>query len=113
MQILIETDRNITQTAQQDERTERTLRSAIGRFEQRLSRVQIHLSDENSNKGGSDDKRCMIEARPEGLDPLAVQHKAATIELAIDGASVKLGSALDSLFGRLDGRRPSGGDTAA
>ena len=109
MQILIETDRNITPTVQLEERTERTLRSAIGRFEQRLSRVQIHLSDENSNKGGSDDKRCMIEARPEGRDPLAVQHKAATIELAIDGASTKLENALDSLFGRMDGRRPDGG----
>ena len=113
MQILIETDRNITQTAQQDERTERALRSAIGRFEHRLTRIQIHLSDVNSNKGGSDDKRCLIEARPEGLDPLAVNHHAPTIELAIDGACVKMGSALDSLFGRLDGRRPDGAASLA
>jgi hypothetical protein len=36
--------------------------------------VEVHLSDENGKKGGSHDKRCMMEARLEGHQRGALTH---------------------------------------
>lgn len=106
MEIFITTDRNLAQTAKLNEKIELVIGSAVGLFRTRITRVQVHLSDVNSSKGGIDDKRCLLEARPAGLDPVAVHHQAATVELAIDGASEKLRGTLETLFGRVDNTRP-------
>lgn len=114
MQIFIQTDRNISLTDTRRAEIEQELTKAVDRFDTRLTRIEAHLSDLNSDRGGVNDKRCMLEARPSGLKPLAVDHQAATIELAISGASNKLVSALESTFGRLDHvRRTSGGGAEA
>lgn len=79
---------------------------ALGRFAGRLTRVEVHLSDQNSAaKGGADDIRCAMEARPEGMRPLAVTHDAADPAQALRGAAQKLARLLETEFGRLDGRR--------
>jgi ribosome-associated translation inhibitor RaiA len=75
--------------------------SAVGRFADRISRVQVHLGDQNSSaKGGSNDKRCMMEARIDGASPVAVTELAATIEQALNGAADKLERSIDSHLGR-------------
>jgi hypothetical protein len=75
--------------------------SVVGRFADRVSRVQVHLGDENSSaKGGSNDKRCMMEARIDGAAPVAVTELAPTIEQALNGAADKLERSLDSRLGR-------------
>ena len=89
---------------------------ALGRFGDRLTRVEVHVGDENSDKGGSDDKRCAMEARPAGLQPVAVTHTAPTVGQAIDGAARKLQTALDRSLGKLSdhkGRTPYGGEPGA
>jgi len=64
--------------------------------------VEVHLSDENSNKkGGNNDMRCMMEARLKSRQPVAVVHQAATLDQAIDGAAEKLSKLVESTFGRL------------
>jgi len=47
----------------------------------------------------------MLEARPEGLRPIAVTHHDATLKLAVSGAATKLRAALDREFGMLDARK--------
>src|SRR4051812_35700069 len=75
--------------------------SVVGRFADRISRVQVHLGDENSSaKRGSNDKRCMMEARIDGAAPVAVTELASTIEQALNGAADKLERSLDSRLGR-------------
>jgi len=75
--------------------------SVVGRFADRISRVQVHLGDENSSvKRGSNDKRCMMEARIDGAAPVAVTEMAPTIEQALNGAAGKLERSLDSRLGR-------------
>lgn len=72
-----------------------TLTSAIGRFEDKLTRVEVHFSDLNGpNKGGHADKRCMLEARPRGRDPIAVDSVADTYYTAVSDAAGKLKRAL-------------------
>jgi hypothetical protein len=45
--------------------------------------------------------RCMMEARLEGRQPLAVTHHAQTLGQAVDGAADKLCRLIDSTLGRL------------
>lgn len=38
----------------------------LSRFSSHITRIELHLSDENGNKDGLNDIRCLIEARLEG-----------------------------------------------
>jgi hypothetical protein len=67
--------------------------------------VEVHLSDENSDeKVGTDAKRCVLEARLAGRQPIAVSHQAATLEQAIDGAARKMRHSVSKVLGRLGNR---------
>lgn len=78
------------------------LDSSIGRFSDRLTRIEVHIADLNSQvKSGPDDKRCMLEARPMGLDPIAVDSTADSFHTAVKDASQKLRRALTSRFEKL------------
>jgi ribosome-associated translation inhibitor RaiA len=73
----------------------------LSRFSKQITRVEVHLSDENGPKEGLNDKRCMIEARLEGMKPIAVTNHANTHEQAVEGAVNKLKVSLDAILGRL------------
>ena len=75
------------------------LEQAVGRFSDRISRVEVHLSDLNGQKGGHDDKRCMMEVRLEGRQPTAVTAEAATFDQAISSAAGKLKRSIESTLG--------------
>ena len=113
MQILLNTDRNIEGHEALATRVSEEVESALKRFSDRITRVEVHLSDENSDKkGGNDDMRCVMEARLEGRQPVAVTHHAATVDQAIDGAADKLASSIESTLGRLhdqNGHRKASG----
>ncbi|WP_225775134.1 HPF/RaiA family ribosome-associated protein [Pseudomonas sp. Marseille-Q5115] len=79
-----------------------TVEDALERFDDFLTRVEIHVSDENADKAGAQDKRCQIEARPKGHSPISVTHKAEALDLAVQGAADKMCHALEHLMGRLD-----------
>ena len=109
MQVLTNTDRNIAGSEALSALVEASVTETLGRFLEQVTRVEVHLSDENSKKGGADDKRCLMEARLEGRPPTAVSHRASTMQLAIQGAAGKLARAIESTIGRLQssrGRRP-------
>lgn len=77
---------------------------AIGRFRDRITRIEAHLSDTNSHKSKGDDIRCVLEARLAGRQPIAVSHQAPTIELAVAEAADKLGRVIEHTLGRLNER---------
>ena len=102
MQIQINTDGNIDGHEQLAQQVEAIVRDGLQRFTAKLTRVEVHLSDENSDKkSGAEDKRCLLEARLAGLQPIAVSHEAATTELAVEGALERLNHLLDGTLGRL------------
>jgi ribosome-associated translation inhibitor RaiA len=78
------------------------IEDAIARFADRITRVECHLGDVNAAKGGPADKRCMLEARLNGLQPVAVTHQAESLQLAIEGAAEKLDRALEHKLGKLN-----------
>lgn len=104
MLIQTNTDRNIEGSEGLSAHVESVVEETLGRFSDRISRVEVHLSDENSSRGGGDDKRCMMEARLEGQRPTAVTHDAATVEEAVNGAADKLARSIESTLGRLRDR---------
>jgi len=101
MQIQINTDSNIEGREKLADHVKIVVEGATSRFRERITRVEVHLSDENGHKSGQDDKRCMMEARLEGRQPEAVTHHAATLDQAINGAADKLQRSIESTLGRL------------
>ena len=81
------------------------IRRTLGRFSDDVHRIEVHLSDENSGKGGADDKRCMIEAHVTQRPAVAVSHNAPSLDEAFRGAESKARRALDSLLGKHKDRR--------
>jgi len=106
MKIQMNTDSNIEGHEALATYVSGTLEIALKRFSDQITRVEVHLSDENSDKkGGIDDMRCMLEARLAGRQPIAVTEHAANVNQAIDGATGKLSSLLESTLGRLHDHR--------
>jgi ribosome-associated translation inhibitor RaiA len=102
MQIQINTDHNIEGSDRLAQQVEAIVGDALDRFGSQITRVEVHLSDENSDKKfGAEDKRCLLEARLAGLQPISVSDQAATLEQAVEGAVEKLKHSLDSTLGRL------------
>jgi hypothetical protein len=105
MQIQFNTDVNINGTEALAAQVAATVEQALERFSEHITRVEIHLRDENGDKNGQHDHRCMLEARLEGRKPLAVTDHAATVEQAVHGAARKMVNLLDSTLGRPQDRR--------
>ena len=101
MKILIDTDHNVEGSEQFSHHVEAEVRNALHRYADQITRVEVHLSDENGGKSGSADKRCLIETRPAGHQPLIVSNDAATLQGAFDGAAKKMAHLLESTMGRL------------
>lgn len=89
-------------------RVEGIVEASLNRFADRLTRVEVHLSDENGAKSSGDDKKCMLEARPANMQPTSVTHVAATFDQAVEGAASKMERHLDHTFGRIEDRQRQG-----
>ncbi|MDE1164985.1 MAG: HPF/RaiA family ribosome-associated protein [Pseudomonas sp.] len=108
MQIQVNSDNHIQSSIRLEEWVRTTVESTLERYEEDLTRVEVHLRDENGDKPGTHDKRCQMEARPKGHQPISVTHKAASLDQAVDGAATKLNHALEHLFGKLRAKRGAG-----
>lgn len=82
--------RDIEKTDPIDDHIATAVDHAIGRYADRVTRVEVHIGDLNKGKGGHDDKRCMMEARPAGEKPVAVEAVGDDLYSVITDASQKL-----------------------
>jgi ribosome-associated translation inhibitor RaiA len=101
MIIQLNTDNNLTVHAEFSDKLKDLLSEELSRFSEHITRLEVHLSDENGHKQGQNDKKCLLEAKVEGRPPVAVTAGANDYELAVDGAVGKLKSSLDTIFGRM------------
>jgi len=101
VEIQISADKNVHSSDEMVRRLESELESGLSRFTERITRLEVHLSDEIAADSGRSDRRCVIEARPAGHRPVAVTHHAGSVIEACRGAVRKLESVLESKFGRL------------
>ena len=101
MKIQLNTDSNVTGSEELRASLTSLISDELSRFDSNITRLEVHLSDENGHKGGQNDKRCMLEARIEGRQPIAVTSHADSNEQAVTGAIGKLKSSLTKIHGRL------------
>jgi len=101
MKIQINTDNNVSGNENRNAALLALLSEGLSRFSDQITRLEVHLSDEDGNKDGLNDIRCVLEARMEGRPPLAVTNQANTRELAAKGAMEKLKALLETIIGRL------------
>ena len=113
MQIQINTDSHINGSEALSTHVEAVVDNALRHIKDQLTRVEVHLEDQNGGKAGNDDKRCLMEARLRNHQPLAVSHHAGSLHEAVEGAARKLRAALEARLGRLDEHRryPAAGPT--
>jgi ribosome-associated translation inhibitor RaiA len=101
MYIQINTDHNIKGHQALNAQISAVVENDLSRFSDHITRVEIHLSDVNSNKkGGNNDIRCMMEVRIKDRQPIAVTHQAATLDQVVDGAVDKLTRLIETTLGR-------------
>ncbi len=101
MKIQLNSDNNIEGTDDLKGYLDETITKGLSRFSEQITRVEVHMSDENGAKSGQKDKRCLLEARLAGIDPIAVTHQADTLHQAVTGAIDKMKAALDTRLGKL------------
>lgn len=101
MTIQFNTDKNITVHEEFNAKLSALLEKKMSRFSDNITRLEVHLSDDNGGKFGHNDKKCLLEARIEHRPPVAVTAEANSYELAVDAAAGKMKSAMDTIFGRL------------
>jgi ribosome-associated translation inhibitor RaiA len=115
MQVLVNSDHNITGDLELTARVESIVSDAVGRFAERITKVEAFLSDSNSSKHGARDKQCILEARVAGAHSVVATNEAPTLLEAIEGAADKLERALEHTFGKLEaaaGKAPREQDLA-
>jgi ribosomal subunit interface protein len=101
MQIQINSDHHISASPEIAGRIQSLVRDTLERYSDRITRVEVHLNDLNSVKGGTD-KRCLMEARMAGIGQIDANHEAPSLDLAIDGAMEKLERAIEHKLGRIE-----------
>lgn len=101
MTIQLNADKNLTIHQEYEDKIKTAINESLVRFDDLISRIEVHLSDENGSKDGLDDKRCLLEARLLGKDPIAVTNLGNTYDLALTGAISKIKSKLETIAGKL------------
>lgn len=112
MHIQINTDHIIDGQEALAEPIRASLAHALRHVAAKITRLEVHLSDENGAKTGQRDQRCMLEARLQGRQPVACTAHAATLTQAVQAASDKLLSLLDTELGRQISDRHQAGPAA-
>lgn len=105
MKIQLNTDKNIAGDERLDSYLSTLIENGLSRFSEHITRIEIHLADENGSKKGENDKRCTLEARIEGRQPIGVTCHADTVEKAVNDALEKLKALMQAIYDRLKDHR--------
>lgn len=88
MHVQVSTDNHVVGSAELSREVEAVVEEALGRFSDWITRVEVQLSDESSgSKTRDNDKRCVMEARPAGQQPISVSHQGSTMDQALKGSA--------------------------
>lgn len=100
MKIQFNTDKTVSGDERQQDFFTSQISDELKRYQSEITRIEVHISDENGKKEGINDIRCLIEARLEGKKPIAVSCQADTVELAVSGSIEKLKTTLKTILER-------------
>lgn len=105
MQFLFNSDNQTHLGEDAATRVEELVGTRLSRIADRLTRVEVHVSDVNGPRDGDDDKRCAIEIRPKGMNPISATAQAPTIERAVASGADKILQAFDRQVGKRTDRK--------
>lgn len=91
------TDRSIDAEERHQDYFSNQISDSLSRFENHITRVEVHLKDENGDKSGPNDKTCVLEARLKGKQPIAVTSHGDSIAKAVALATDKLTAAVTTI----------------
>lgn len=100
MQIQINTDNHIEGHETLSTWASGEVKGALARHGDQITRVEVHLSDENGHKSGLHDKCCVLEVRLQGRPPVAVTEHAENLHQAVTGAANKMNRLIENTLGR-------------
>ncbi|MFT5581646.1 MAG: ribosome-associated translation inhibitor RaiA [Psychromonas sp.] len=100
MTIQINTDKTLTGENRSSDFFKSQITEALERFASHITRVEVHLKDENGKKEGFNKITCLLEARLEGRQPIAISNQADTIDQAVTGSIDKIKTAIESIIGK-------------
>lgn len=103
MQVQVQTDDHIQGGESLIQWAQQETTSRLARFRDHVTRVEVFFSDLNSGRSSPGDKRCVIEARPAGRQPVAVHADAGEVAQAFTAAIDKLIRLLGDEQGRARG----------
>ena len=101
VEILVNTDNNVEGTQKMKDYVRETVDKNLDRFKDVITRVEVHFSDQNGNKKGPKDKKCVIEARLKGMSPIAVSSQEDDIHKAVAFAIDKVKASLNTTVGKM------------
>jgi ribosomal subunit interface protein len=104
MKIQFNTDKNIEGTEMFETFVSEKIRRGLKHFIDKITRIEVHLSDQNADKGGINDIQCKIEARVEGMQPVMVVSKSGSKENALDDAVDKMKATLGTIIGKMENK---------
>jgi ribosomal subunit interface protein len=82
--------RNVSLSSRLRRQTEGRIRAALTRFDERITRVSLWLSDVNGPKGGTD-KNCQVQVVMTGKPDVFIEETRDTIFAAINRALERAG----------------------
>lgn len=102
MIVQLNTDKNIEGTARLEAYVSEKINSGLKHFAENITRVEVHLSDQNADKGGKDDIQCKLEVRLEGHQPILVTSKNESTEKALSEGISKMKAMLQTIKGKIN-----------
>ena len=104
MQIQVNTDDHIQGGESLAQWVQEEAGSRLARFKDQLTRLEVFLTDLDGSKSGVNDKRCRLEGRVVGRQPVTVTADGDKMAAAFISAVEKLARALDNDLGRVKDR---------
>ena len=104
MQVQVHTDDNIQGGESLARWVQEETTARLARFREHITRVEVFMTDVAAGKESFNDKRCRIEARPAGRQPVTVTADADKTADAFTASIDKLIRALDTDLGRAKDR---------
>jgi ribosome-associated translation inhibitor RaiA len=105
MQVQVNTDDHIQGGESLAQWITEEAKGRLLRFQDHVTRLEVFMTDLDAGKSGASDKRCRIEARVTGRQPITVTDEADKTATAFIGACEKIERALDADLGRLKDRK--------
>ena len=100
MIIQFKTDKTINGDERHQSHFKSLIEEELKRYQSRITRFEVHNSDENRKKEGINDFRCLLEVRLKDKQPIAVTNQADKLETAVVGAIDKLEISLERILGQ-------------